>query len=368
MASSGRRDPPTLFILFQVAVDAEKVQAALQSLQDDHDSELDLLKAETVTALARLRYRLLAISSLTFAATILGCVGLVWMGLLPLRRLSDAVSKVSPKNFSLSIGKRKLPAELQLIAGRLTETLEMLRRAFDREKQATADISHELRTPLAALLTNIELALRKPRSTEEYRELLDECRISAQQMHQIVERLLVLARVDAGVDRLRPQSVNVIEIAEQCATVVRPLAEGRGLHLTVYNHCATSDSVKEPTQLTTDPDKLREVLNNLLHNAIQYNCPDGKIDLVVARENGHVHLEVRDTGIGIAADARERIFERFYRVDPSRSSDGLNAGLGLAIVKEYVGLMGGQIHVQSAPGQGSTFRVELPAQAPSVAA
>jgi signal transduction histidine kinase len=112
--------------------------------------------------------------------------------------------------------------------------------------------------------------------------------------------------------------------------------------------------------MATDPDKLREVLTNLLHNAVQYNRPNGEIDLRVARDNGHLQVEVRDTGIGIAPEARDCVFERFYRADPSRNSDGLHAGLGLAIVKEYVDLMGGTIAVDSAEGQGSTFRVRLP--------
>jgi two-component system phosphate regulon sensor histidine kinase PhoR len=100
----------------------------------------------------------------------------------------------------------------------------------------------------------------------------------------------------------------------------------------------------------------------LLHNAIQYNRPSGSIDFTVERENGHLKLEVRDTGIGIGTEARSHIFERFYRADPSRQTDGLNAGLGLAIVKGYVDLMGGAISVESAEGVGSTFRVELPMQ------
>jgi two-component system, OmpR family, heavy metal sensor histidine kinase CusS len=147
---------------------------------------------------------------------------------------------------------------------------------------------------------------------------------------------------------------------------VRPLAEAKGLRLSVVNGCPAADA--ESPMLKTDPDKLREVLNNLLHNAIQYNRPDGRIDLVVGRDDGNVRVEVRDTGIGIDPEARERIFERFFRADPSRACDGMNAGLGLAIVKEYVELMGGHISVESAPGQGSTFRVELPVQAPASAA
>jgi signal transduction histidine kinase len=112
--------------------------------------------------------------------------------------------------------------------------------------------------------------------------------------------------------------------------------------------------------VTADPDKLREVITNLLANAIQYNRPEGTIDLVVEHGNGGLRVEVHDTGIGIPEAAREQIFERFFRGDPSRASDGLHAGLGLAIVKGYVELMGGTIRVDSTEGKGSTFRVLLP--------
>src|SRR5262249_34955461 len=156
-----------------------------------------------------------------------------WLGLLPLRRLSYAVSRVSPKDFRLPFDEPHLPGELRPIVDHLNQTLEMLKRAFAREKQAAADISHELRTPLAALLTTIDVALRKPRSPEEYRELLEDCRASGQQMNQLVERLLALARLDAGVDLLRPQQVDVAMLADQCVSLVRPLAEARGLSLEV---------------------------------------------------------------------------------------------------------------------------------------
>src|SRR5262249_35786298 len=152
------------------------------------------------------------------------------------------------------------------IVERLKQTLGQLRRTFEREKQATADISHELRTPLAALLTTTEIALRKQRSPEEYREMLEDCRLSAQQMNKAVKRLLTLERLDAGVDQLRRREVDAAVLAEQCAAVVRPLAEARNLRLTVHRNGAAA--------VTTDPDKLCEVVTNLLHNAIQYNRPD----------------------------------------------------------------------------------------------
>jgi signal transduction histidine kinase len=369
----GRR---TRSIFVQCASERRKLDETLQQYRAERDGKLAALQEETTSSLKSLRNRLLVISTVTFAAAALGCFGLVWLGLAPLRRLSDAVGRISPKDFRLPLDARQLPAELKPIVQRLADTLVMLQRAFAREKQATADISHELRTPLAALLTTTEIALRKPRSAEQYQELLQDCRHSAQQMNQAVERLLTLARLDAGVDTVRPQAVDVAALAEQCVSVVRPLAEARGLRLAVHNKCAptdrrpddrrdagpTAEAGKYGSQLTTDPDKLREVLTNLLHNAIQYNRPEGAIDLTVARENGHLHVEVRDTGIGIAPEARERIFERFYRADPSRGEDGLHTGLGLAIVKEYLNLLGGTIDVDSAPGEGSTFRLRLPVQ------
>ena len=340
-------------ICIQCAASTRGRDAALAALKASRDGDLARLDADTTASLADLRNRLLLIGTAAFLAAVLGCYFMVWLGLSPLRRLSDAVSRVSEKDFRLPLDQRRLPGELKPIAQRMVDTLEMLKRAFAREKQATADISHELRTPLAALLTTTEIALRKPRSAAEYQDMLRDCRLSAQQMTQAVERLLALARLDAGVDRLRPQAIDAAQLAEQCAAIVRPLAEARGLTLTV--RCAGEAPV------TADPDKLREVLTNLLHNAVEYNRPDGAIDVTVAREAGRLEVAVRDTGVGIGAEAKAHLFERFYRADPSRAGDGLHAGLGLAIVKGYVDLMRGAIEVESVEGRGSTFRVLLPA-------
>ncbi len=366
-------DQPAIFI--QVACDARKLDSAVAGLKREldretkelkarHDEELaqldsrlgeDLARAdaETGATLASLRNQLLLLCLFTFAAVVLGTFGLVRLGLAPLHRLSEAVSRVSEKDFRLQLDDRPLPRELSPISERLSQALEQLKRAFAREKQATADISHELRTPLSALMTTIDVSLRKPRPAPEYREALEDCRQSAQQINEAVERLLSLARLDAGVDRLRVQSVDAAALARQCVSVVRPLAEAHRLSLKVEAGAAAP--------LQTDPDKLKEVLNNLLHNAIEYNREGGSIEVAVQRDNGHLELRVTDTGIGIPADARPHIFERFFRADPSRQADGMHAGLGLAIVKGYVDLMGGSIDVESVEGQGSTFNVRLPA-------
>ncbi len=348
-----RSDPssrPGIFI--QYAAETTRRDETLALFKSNLDQDLARLDQETEASLRGLTRHLLAINGGTFLTALVGAGFLVRRGLLPLRRLSEAVSHVSEKDFRLQIGDMRFPRELEPIVERLTQTLEQLKQACAREKQATADISHELRTPLAALLTTTEVVLRKPRSAEEYREALIECRASAQHIHQAVERLLALARLDAGVDRLRPQPVDVARLAEQCVALVRPLADQRGLKMML--------KAETPSPIEGDPDKLREILTNLLHNAIQYNHPEGQIEVTVARNNGHLHLEVSDTGVGISPEARKHIFERFYREDPSRQSDGLHAGLGLAIVKGYVELMGGSIDVASTEGQGSTFSVHLP--------
>jgi heavy metal sensor kinase len=354
--------PPTFGreIYIQYAIDIAPTETRLQQYADDRDRQLALVEADTANELSALRSQFLWIAIATFAATLIGGYILLVLGLAPLARLSEAVSEVTERDFRLKVEVDELPVELKPIAQRLSETLWQLGRAFDREKQAAADISHELRTPLAALMTTIEVALRKSRSAQEYREILEECHGSGQQMSQMVERLLALARLDAGADRVRPRVVDVGELAQRCADLIRPLARARALTLTTHV-AATELPVK------VDPDKLREVVTNLLHNAVEYNRDGGTIDLTVEGAGSELVIEVSDTGIGISPEARDRIFERFYRADPSRHADSPHAGLGLAIVKGYVDLLGGTITVESTPQVGTTFRIRLPAAVPAPA-
>jgi heavy metal sensor kinase len=341
-------------VYMQYGALTEPRDATIKELTDKFEANLADLVHDLDEARGQLRARLFWVALGVFAAGLVGGLWLVHLSLLPLNRLSEAVSRVSEKDFRLQLDSKPLPRELAPIAARVSATLEQLKRAFDREKQAAADISHELRTPVAALLTACEISLRKPRSASEYREVLEDCRINGQQIHQLVERLLTLARLDAGADLLRPREVSVSAVADQCVAMVRPLAEVRGIKVNVHHN--------GPSSLHADPDKLREVLTNLLHNAIEYNKPDGSIDVKVERNNGTLSVEVSDTGIGMSQETRQHIFERFFRADPSRHSDSPHAGLGLAIVKGYVELMGGAVDVESAPGVGSTFRVRLPAK------
>ncbi|MFL5330178.1 MAG: sensor histidine kinase [Gemmataceae bacterium] len=340
--------------VFQCVSETKQRDAVLGRLNADTAKKMSALMVEGSDAEERLLKQLGWIGLLTFLSTVFGGSLLVGLGLSPLRRLVDAVSQVSSRDFHLPLDNKPMPRELDPIVTRLRATLEELGRAFHREKQASADISHELRTPVAALLATLDVALRKPRSAEEYRQTLVDARAIGGQMRQLVERILALTKLDAGSTRLQTGTVDISDLVAQCVTLVRPL--GVESELTLKGHC--------PPHLLwyTDGDKLREVLINLLHNAIQYNRPGGSVDLSAKSSDGKLEITVSDTGIGIDEKSLPHLFERFYRADPSRQSSELNAGLGLSIVRGYVELLGGTVTVHSQPGQGTTFRVVLPEQ------
>jgi signal transduction histidine kinase len=341
---------PRLYV--QCARPQAAIDAVLAQFAAERDEELARLVSEIRDARTTLRLQVTMIALGAFLALAVGGPVLVGRGLRPVGKLSDAVSRVSEKDFKLPHDGTDLAVELAPIHARLTQTLDLLQRAFSREKQAVADISHELRTPIAALLATIDVSLRKPRSPEQYRSTLEECRLISKQLSQLVERIMTLASLDAGNDHMLVARTDASELVSDCAAVIRPLAAAKGIGVEVR----TDDAI----ELDTDSGKLREVLMNLLHNAVEYNKPSGSIELVTRRENDSAVFEVRDTGIGMTPEVKDKIFERFFRADPSRHSTGVHAGLGLAIVKEYVSRLNGTIVVESVAGEGSTFRVALP--------
>lgn len=346
-------DPgPRVYIhLARPTADLAARVAAVRAAADREKADLAW---QTRRQQAELRFWLAVIGGAAFVGTLVGGSVLIGRGLAPVRHLSDAVSRVSEKDFRLPVETSALSHELLPIHARLTFTLDALRRAFTREKQAVADISHELRTPVASLLATLDVALRKPRSADQYRGTLEDCRVIGKQLGVLVERVMTLARLDADADEIAPVPTDAADVAAGCAAIIRPLAEAQGL--------ALSADAAAPVELVTDPHKLREVLMNLLHNAVEYNRPGGTVKLTVrAPAGGGAEIEVRDTGIGMTPETRERIFERFYRADASRHAAGVHAGLGLAIVKGYLDRLGGAVAVDSTPGEGSTFRVTLPA-------
>jgi signal transduction histidine kinase len=342
---------PRLYI--QCARSQSVLDAALAGFALDRDQELQQLGVDIDNIRTTLRLQISLVGLLVFLAVVLGVPLIVGAGLRPIGRLSDAVSRVSERDFKLPHDGTDLVAELAPIHARLTQTFDLLQKAFSREKQAVADISHELKTPITALMATIDVALRKTRTAEQYRSALEECRTISKQLGMLVERIMTLATLDAGNDRTLIVRTDVNDLSAGCAGIIRPLAMANGITLHYV-------PLEEPLEIDTDAGKLREVLMNLLHNAVEYNRPQGSIDFHLYREASTLVFEIRDTGIGIPPEMREKIFERFYRADSSRHATGVHAGLGLSIVKEYTALLNGTIRVDSEAGVGSTFRLFLP--------
>lgn len=353
-----RREPPPFLsfanpvIFVQYARETERRDQELARYESDLKHDLKDLSLRTQETLATLRWRLGLVLLAATGLMALGGAYLARQGLKPLHRLTDAVSKVSEKDFRLHLPLERMPEELVPIVTRLQGSLSSLEKAFAHEKQAVADISHELRTPIASLVTTIQVCLRKPRSSEEYRTALQNCAEIGSHLQELVQRLLTLARLDAGADPVEKELIDLAELGRGCLEMIRPLAEEKGLKV--------GSQLRPGVLVESDASKLREILMNLLSNAVQYNRGGGRLDLRIAAEGPSAVLEVRDTGQGISAESMTHLFERFYRADPSRHSNVVHAGLGLAIVKGYVDLLGGTIQVESEQGEGSRFRVLLP--------
>lgn len=346
----GGSQSPRLYIYYAKPLAALSVDVARH--HQEMDEQLGALETGIRHDRASLRWSLAGVAWCTFLGLLVGGPFLVRRGLRPVNRLSDAVGRVSERDFRLPVEADQMSRELLPIHDRLTHTLSALRRAFDREKQAVADISHELRTPVAGLQATLDVALRKPRSIEQYKTTLEECRGITKQLGRLVERVLTLARLDADTVA-KSVPTDLTDLTAGCVAVVRPLAEAHGLTVTADLHPGL--------QAVTDPDQVREVVMNLLSNAVEYNSPGGTVGVSARSVDGVAVIEVSDSGIGMPPDVVDRIFERFYRADPSRQATGAHAGLGLAIVKEAVSKLGGTVAVETIPGRGSTFRVLLPA-------
>ena len=352
-AQSAPNNDPLQLIFVHVARPTSELQQRILTFQAEAANDRLTLQQETAQTIRRVRTSIAVVGITVFIACLFGSSWLIRQGLKPLSKLSDAVSQVSERDFNLPVDREQLSTELQPIHERIVQTLDQLKAAFEREKQAVADISHELRTPVASLLATLEVALRKPRTLEQYQQTLSDCRGITKQLGGLVEKIMTLAYLDADQVRTNYQNIDASEVAAKCAEVIKPLAESHGIAFTM--------DARQPIALETDPDKLREALTNLLHNAVEYNTPGGKVALNISSDHDRVQFEVKDSGIGMTPEVRNRIFERFYRADPSRTATGVHAGLGLAIVKEYVDRLGGEIEVESEPGHGSTFRIRLPA-------
>jgi heavy metal sensor kinase len=269
----------------------------------------------------------------------------------PIKIMSATAANISAANLSERIDNQHIDTELAGLAKVLNAMFDRLESAFQRQTRFTADASHELRTPLAIIRTHAELALSRSRSPEEYRQTLETCLRAVGRMSQLVEGLLTLARADAGEHGLKTEPLELSEVVAESVALVRPLALERRIRLTA--EVAQAEVVGDATALG-------QVVTNLVHNAIQYNRPDGEVTVRLRLTDREAILSVRDTGHGIPEEDQAHIFERFYRVDKARSRTVGGNGLGLAICKSIVEGHSGRIGFETQINAGSTFWVRLP--------
>jgi heavy metal sensor kinase len=242
--------------------------------------------------------------------------------------------------------------ELGRLASSLNEMIERLESAFQRQQQFTADASHELRTPLAIIEAESTLALNKKRTDTEYEKSLELISQETSFMSTLVDKLLFLARTDAGDDHQNIEDFNLYQLLSLLYTDVEVLAREKE----IYFEASTSFSLT----VKGDKIKIRQLFLNILENAIKYTPAGGRISVSAEEKNGMAVVAIKDTGIGIPAEHLPYIFERFYRADKARSRAEGGAGLGLAIAKQIAVMNGGDIGVESEVGKGTTFYVSLP--------
>jgi len=288
------------------------------------------------------------------AVLALGMGGGWWIvsgALRPITEIGETASRISSGNLSERIGTGGSSSELARLAKVLNSMFERMETAFARQKRFTADASHELRTPLAIMITEAQTALARPRTAAEYRQTVEICLDTAQQMRRLSESLLELARFDARQAPLDCQPLDLAEQTQRCVDFIRPLAAERGIQI----YCRLG-----PSMMMGDPDYIGRAITNLLSNAVRYNRVNGEVQVTTGADDASVFLMVADTGIGIETEELPRIFDRFYRAEQARNRGDGCTGLGLAICKAIVDAHAGRIEVSSRPGSGTTFTVTWP--------
>jgi heavy metal sensor kinase len=274
--------------------------------------------------------------------------------LSPVDAISRTARTISGSDLSQRLEPLHTGDELQRLTDTLNEMLNRIETAFLRITQFTADASHELRTPISLIRTEAEIALRKSRSEEEYRDALVHILSEAEATSSMVEKLLSLARSDSGQRALEWRPVDLGDTALRVVGEWQAVLESKALRLT--------KAIAGGVYVVGDTTALRQLLNILLDNAVKYTPGPGTIALSVEERSNTAVLKVTDSGIGIDPEDRDRIFERFYRADKARSRESGGAGLGLAIAQWIVMQHHGSLEVESTPGKGSTFLLELPLQ------
>lgn len=304
--------------------------------------------------LARLAIALTALGIAAGVIAALLSARLARVALRPLQSAADTLGEIDEANLDRRIDAGALPPELRPMVARLNGMLGRLHEAFEQRKRFLADASHELRTPLAAMITTMEVALKRPREAAELTGALSTCLQEAGHLRALVQALMRQVRAEQPCEG-PAEPVDPALLAGQCADVSQAMAAERQVRLV--------RSLQPTRPVRVDPQRLRSVLLNLVGNAIEHNRAGGTVEISTLSCDRSTEIVVRDTGPGIAPEHLPHLFEPFYRVGDDRDSDG-HLGLGLFLVDSQVKAMGGECRVESTVGVGTTFRVRLPISPP----
>ncbi|NOT07082.1 MAG: HAMP domain-containing protein [Gemmatimonadales bacterium] len=310
----------------------------------------------TVLEAEALLQSMLVIAPLILLASVL--VG-YWVAGRNLEPLGTMVRELEAITDGTSLHRRlaveRTHDEVARLGSAVNLMFERLERSFAALHRFTAEASHELKTPLMVLRAGVERALRNPGTPPESLQALDESLLHINRMAEMVDSLLTLARADEGRLPLAVEECDIRELVGEAAETASMLAEAAEIVVTVTIPDA-------PVPLAVDRNRIRQLLLNLVTNAVKYTPQGGAVSLGLSDQGGMVTVTVGDTGIGIAAGDLQHIFDRFWRADPARSRIGESpgTGLGLAITKWIAEAHGGSISVQSRPGRGTLFTVGLP--------
>ncbi len=279
----------------------------------------------------------------------------------PLQRLIKTTERLRPSHLDERLELRGVGDELDQLAGKINTFLDQIADHLRKSRDFVANAAHDLRSPLAAIQSSVDVTLEKPRTVEEYEELLFQINDEVHHLGQLVNQLLQLAESEATAADIPMEPVRLTEIVTKTIEMFEPVAEESGIRL-----------VFTPTQdivVNGQPGQLRQVLTNLIDNAIKFTLDGGSVTIGLDWDSkpGFGMLTMRDTGIGIPPEAVSRVFDRFYQVEMSRQRFGAKRGngLGLSICQSIVHAHGGTITVSSQLGTGTTFSVLLPLANPT---
>ena len=283
-------------------------------------------------------------------ASVLIAIIVTRRGLRPLREMTESLAQIGPDQLKQRIGSTGWPRELQPLAIAFDQMLKRLDDSFTRLSQFSADLAHELRTPIANMLGEAQVALTRDRTAADYRETIESSVAECERLSRIVDNLLFVARVDAAREPITRKRFDARAAVEKIAAFYQTVADDH--HVTIT--CSGNG------QIHADPDLFERALANLLDNALRFTPENSSIEITLSDQNTDFDVAVSDNGCGISAEHLPRVFDRFYRAEPSRGSDG--AGLGLALVKSILELHGGSVTIQSEVGRGTTVKLRFPFQ------